>query len=282
MMSKIALLTDSTCDIPGELMNKLSIHFMPLKIIFNKREYQDRIDITPDEVYQKFDEEIPSTSMPNLDEFKSKFLELKEKGFTHIIAIHISSGLSSTYNIARMAGEEIEGLLVEVVDSKCLSMGLGRLVLYARELIDQDNLEFSEIVKMIKDKIEKIDLFFIVDTLKYLIEGGRIGKVKGAIGKLFNIKPIISINGDGEYFSFSKARSRKKSIDTMYKIAKKRIREGLCTVDIMHANAREEARDLLARLEKLENVKDTFFGEISPAMAVHAGPGLIGVCITKE
>lgn len=281
MKSKIALITDSTCDLPKELMEKLSIEFFPLKIIYKDSEYKDRIDIEPGDIYRRFDEEIPKTSMPGPVDIKEKFLQLKEKGFSHIIVIHISGGLSGTYNISKMISKEIKDLTIEVLDSKMLSMGLGRLVLYAKNIIDEGQLEFNEIVNKIKEKINDIDLYFVVKTLKYLKEGGRIGKVKGTIGQLLNIKPIISIDEDGQYYTYDNSRSRKKSLTKLYDIAKEKILEGFCKVDIMHADAEDEAHNLLEKFKKLSNVKETFFGEISPAMAVHAGPGLIGVCITK-
>ena len=281
MENKIAILTDSTSDLSKEILNELSIEFLPLKIIYKSGQFLDRIDINPSEIYAKFNEEIPTTSMPGPSDFKEKFMELKEKGFTHVLAIHISSGLSSTPNISKMVSEQIDGITIEVVDSKLLSMGLGRLVLYARKLIDDGNLEFKEIVDKTREKINDIELNFIVKTLKYLKEGGRIGKVKGTIGELLNIKPIISINEDGEYYSADMARSRKSSINKLYKIAKEKIMKGMCYVDVMHADAEKEAKELLNRLKESENVKEALLGEISPAMVVHAGPGLIGVCVTS-
>src|SRR6056297_2037050 len=128
MENKIAILTDSTSDLSKEILNELSIEFLPLKIIYKSGQFLDRIDINPSEIYAKFNEEIPTTSMPGPSDFKEKFMELKEKGFTHVLAIHISSGLSSTPNISKMVSEQIDGITIEVVDSKLLSMGLGRLV----------------------------------------------------------------------------------------------------------------------------------------------------------
>lgn len=281
MKSKIALVTDSTCDLPGEILKELSIEFLPLKIIYGDKEYEDRVNITPNDVYRRFDEEIPTTSMPGPSEIKNKFLNLKEKGFTHIISIHISSGLSGTYKISKMVSREIKGLTVEVIDSKMLSMGLGRLVLYAKKLIDEGKLSFEEIVNKIRKKIDDVDIYFVVKTLKYLKKGGRIGKVKGTIGELLNIKPIISIDDDGQYYTYDHSRSRKKSISKLFELAKSKIVEGICQVDVMHADAEDEAKKLMEKFKKLPNVKETFFGEISPAMVVHAGPGLIGVCVTR-
>ncbi len=280
MANKIALVTDSTCDLSADMLKDLSIKFLPLKIIYKEGQFLDRININPKDIYKRFKEEIPSTSMPGPGEIKEKFMELKEKGFTNILAIHISTGLSSTANISKMVSKEMDDLTVEVIDSKLLSMGLGRLVLYAKNLIEEENLDFEEIVEKTRAKINDIDLHFIVKTLKYLKEGGRIGKVRGAIGELLNIKPIISINDMGEYYTVDKSRSRKSSINKLYNIAEKKIMKGKCYVDVMHADAKEEAEELLNRFKELTNVKETTLAEISPAMVVHAGPGLIGVCVT--
>ncbi len=281
MSEKIAVLTDSTCDIPAEIMEERNIEFLPLKVIYQDGEYLDRIDIQPSEIYDYFAQEIPSTSMPGPEDFKKFFNKLKNEGYTHIISIHISSGLSATYNIGKMAAKEIEGVEIEVIDSKGLSMALGRLVLYADDLIKEQELGFKQIVKKVKDKVQDIDVFFVVKTLKYLKEGGRIGKISGTIGELLSIKPIISIDDEGVYYNYDKARGRKKSLKKLQQIVKDKISSGLFTVDVMHANAREEAEKLFANLKDLPNIKDSYFGEISPVMAVHAGPGLIGVAILK-
>ncbi|MFW6287755.1 MAG: DegV family protein, partial [bacterium] len=132
MENKIALITDSTCDLPREVLENLGIKVWPLKIIYKDGEYQDRVNIELKEIYQRFDKEIPSTSMPSPAEMQTTFQELKDEGFTHVIVILISSGLSGTYNVCKMASDNFDGLEIEVIDSKLLSLGLGRLVLYAR------------------------------------------------------------------------------------------------------------------------------------------------------
>jgi DegV family protein with EDD domain len=280
MNQKIALLTDSTSDIPREVLEEKNIHSLPLKIIYKDEEYTDRVDIQPEEIYNRFAEEIPTTSMPSPSDVQKKLLELKEKGITHVIAIHISSGLSGTYNMVRMIAQQVEGITVEVIDSKALSMGLGRLVLYAAELIEE-GLSFNDIIEKINDKMKNTDIFFVVKTLKYLIEGGRIGKVSGTIGELLNLKPIISIDEEGQYYTLKKSRGRKKSINAIYNIVRDKIKEGISTVDVMHGAACEEAKELLEKVKKLDNVKETFFGQIGPSMVVHTGPGLIGVIVSK-
>ena len=282
MEEKIAIVTDSTCDLSVKLMEEKNIHFLPLKIIYQEGEYLDRVDIQPGEIYEHFEQEIPSTSMPGPEEFKEIYQKLEEEGFTHIISLHISSGLSATVNVGKMAAKEIENIEIEVIDSKGLSMALGRLVLYCSDLIEQQELSFQEIVKMVRAKVEAIDVYFVVKTLKYLKKGGRIGKITGTIGEILSIKPIISIDEDGVYYNFDKARGRRKSLVRLTEIARDKISQGKCYVDIMHADAEKEAREVYNKLKNLDKVKETYFGEISPVMAVHAGPGLIGVAITRE
>ena len=279
MKNKIGLMTDSSSDLSKDVFNNTIIEFLPLKIIYSDGEYLDKVNISPGDVYQRFNEEIPTTSMPGPDEFKEKFKEFKKKGYTHIISIHISSGLSSTPEICKMVSNEFDDLTIEVIDSKLLSMGLGRLVLYSKNLIEKGNLDFAEIVKKTREKINDIELNFIVKTLKYLKKGGRIGKVKGTIGEVLNIKPIISIDDDGQYYTTGRTRGRKNSLNKLYQMAKKKIDKGLSYVDVMHADAKKEAKELQSRLQKLKNVKGSILGEISPAMVVHAGPGLIGVVV---
>lgn len=283
MNEKTAILTDSTCDLSSELLAELPIKVLPLKVIYSDKEYQDRVDIAPEDIYEQFETEIPTTSMPSPEEVKQALLKLKDEGYSNIIAIHISSGLSGTYNTVQMVSKQIDDLNTTVIDSKSLSMGLGRLVLYASDLIAA-GLPFSELVSKVKAKVDSIETFFVVKTLKYLKEGGRIGKVRGTIGELLNIKPIISINEDGEYYTYDKTRGRKRSINKLYNIAKTKIKESFdkVKVDVMHSGSIEEAENLINKFKSLSNVTDAVLGQLGPAMIVHAGPGLIGVAITPE
>ncbi|MGM0498982.1 MAG: DegV family protein [Bacillota bacterium] len=282
MKEKIAVVTDSTSDLTKEQLEQYGITSIPLKVIYSDSQFHDRVDITPAEVYESFEREIPTTSMPSPQEIMDVYNELKEEGYTHIISIHISSGLSATYSNCMMVADQIEGIEVEVIDSKMLSKGLGRLVLYADDLIKDEDLSFNEIIEKVEAKKDKIEVFFVVETLKYLKKGGRIGKVSGTIAEFLNIKPIIAIDDEGEYFTFDKIRGRKRSLKKMYSIIKDRLKEGKeYVVDVMNAAAEEEAQGLLDKFKQLSQVKETYFSEISPVMVVHTGPGLIGVVLTE-
>jgi len=282
MKEKIAVVTDSTSDLTKEDLEKYGIKSIPLKVIYSDAQYHDRVDINPAEVYESFEREIPTTSMPSPQEIMDVYNELKDEGYTHIISIHISSGLSATYSNCMMVADQIEGIEVEVVDSKMLSKGLGRLVMYTNSLVEKGELSFAEIIKKTEAKKDKIEVFFVVETLKYLKKGGRIGKVSGTIAEFLNIKPIIAIDEEGEYFTFDKVRGRSRSLKKMYSIIKDKIEEGKeYVVDVMNAAAEEEAKGLLDKFKDLKQVKETYFSEISPVMVVHTGPGLIGVVLTE-
>lgn len=282
MEEKIAIVTDSTSDLRKDELNKYGIHSIPLKVIYKDRQYHDRVDITPSEVYENMETEIPTTSMPSPQEIDDVYSRLRDEGYTHIISVHISAGLSATYSNCRMVADQIEGIEVEVVDSQMLSKGLGRLALYAADLVFAEQYSFNEIVKKVEAKKDKIETLFVVETLKFLKKGGRIGKVSGTIAELLNIKPIISIDADGEYYTYDKIRGRSRSLKKMFEIMKSKIKEKKrYIVDIVHAAAEEEAEKIRDKFNELPTIEETFIGEISPVMVVHTGPGLIGLVLTE-
>lgn len=280
-MKKIALVTDSTCDLPGKIINKYDIKIMPLKVIYSDGEYKDKIDIEPEDIYQRFSEEIPKTSLPLLGDCIALFESLKSEGYTHLIVTTISSGLSGTINMMKNAKNTVEGLEIEIIDSKSLSMGLGYPVLEGAKELEKTN-DYTKTIQKIKDVISKTDTFYVVETLEYLKKGGRIGRVEGTIGELLKIKPIISINEDGVYYTYKKVRGRNRSIKVIYDIVKERASKSKINVAVAHGNAYDEAMGLLDNIKKIKNVVETTFTQISPVLVVHTGPGLIGVIISER
>lgn len=280
IMVKTAIVTDSTSDLSEELLKKYDIKLLPLRVIYSNGEYKDRIDITPEEIYARFNEEIPSTSLPSPQEALELFEKLKEEGYTHVIVVAISSGISGTMNMIKSVVDSVEGLIIEVIDSKSLTMGLGFPVIEgARELQKTGN--FDSAVKKIREAIAKTKVFYVVKTLDYLRKGGRIGKVEGTIGEFLDLKPIISINEEGIYYSYKKVRGRNKSIEKLYEIVKDYVSEKRANIAVAHGNALEEAQALLTRIKELANVNEVYFTQISPVLVVHTGPGTLGVIISE-
>lgn len=276
--TKIAIVTDSACDLEPEIIREYGIEVLPLHILYHDREFRDRVDITPQEVYDTLEQEVPKTSLPSPAEIMDVFNRLRDQKVTHVLAVHISSGLSGTYQAVSAIAQEFKDMVIEVIDSKSLSMGLGFPVIEAaRE--SRRTLEFDQVVSTTKRVIEQIKAFYVISTLEYLKKGGRIGYVAGTIGELLNIKPIISINEEGKYFTYAKVRGREPSLKKLTDVLCDHVRETLSNVAIVHGGAETEARVLEKIAQEHPNIKEVFFGQISPAMGVHTGPGLVGVLV---
>ncbi|GAB6179192.1 DegV family protein [Desulfotomaculum defluvii] len=282
MEEKVAIVTDSTCDLDKEAVDKYNIYVLPLKVIYSEQEeYIDRVNIEPQEIYDRMPGEIPSTSLPSPASIVNLFKKLEAEGFTHIISIHISSGLSGTYNAVRTIARDFKNIIIEVIDSKALSLGLGIPVIEAAKTYKK-TLSFEAALNKAKDTINNTKIFFVVATLDYLKKGGRIGYVAGTIGEIMQIKPIISINEEGKYYTFDKIRGRKKSLQRLFEIANEDIKENKRnTIAVMHGGAPEETKDLLLRFKDLKQITKYYTGQVGPVIGVHTGPGLIGVCISK-
>lgn len=280
-MTKIAIVSDSTSDLTEEIVREYDIKILPLRVVYSDtEEYRDRTEITPEDIYKRFDKDIPSTSLPSPEDTMELFKKLEQEGYTHVIVATISTGLSGTLNMIRNVAEDFKSMVFEIIDSKALTMGLGFPVLEGAKELQKSN-DFQKTVQKIKDTIQHTEVYFMVKTLEYLIKGGRIGRVEGTIGELLNIKPIISINEQGVYYTFKKVRGRNKSIEEIFTLVKEKAKDKMLNVAVAHGNAQEEAFALLERIKELKNVKDTIFTQISPVMVVHTGPGLIGVVISE-
>ena len=280
-MSKIALITDSTSDVDKEMIEKYDLKVLPLRIIYKDREYIDRVTITPKEVYDNFAYEIPSTSLPSMQDMEDMYLKLEEEGYTHAIAVIISANLSGTYNTLRLVSENHPSIETCVFDSKSLTIGEAAIVEECGEMI-KSGKSFDEIVEALPEIQSRVTVYYAVDTLKYLIKGGRIGKVSGTIGEILNIKPIISINSDGVYYTYAKAKGKKKAISKLVDIAREALELTPCKIWVMHGGAYEEVKPFSETIAALPNITRLSFGEISPVAGVHTGPGLLGIIIVKE
>ena len=224
-MDKIALVTDSTSDLLPADIDRYNIRVLPLRILYKNKEYIDRVDITPEEVYSRMPTEVPSTSLPSMEDLHNLFEGLMEKGYTQAIIISISSGLSGTLNSINLISKEYPKIKCCIFDSKALSMATGAIVLECAQMIEAGET-YQKIVDTLPSIRNRIKVYFILDTLTYLIKGGRIGKVSGIIGETLSIKPIISINDDGIYYTYAKVVGRRKSIEMLKEIARESLKNG--------------------------------------------------------
>jgi DegV family protein with EDD domain len=279
---KIAILVDSGTDVPREYRDRYHMYMAPLTILYKDVEYRDGIDIQPEDVYARFPEEIPSTSLPNPSFVADLFKQINADGYHKVIVVAISSGLSGTYQMFKSFGPTPEGLEAHYVDTKNIGVGSGFSAIRAGELIEQ-GCSFAEVCHQVEAAVGNTKLFFCVSTLDYLRKGGRIGLVSAVLGSILDLKPVISCNADGIYYIMAKARGRKKSLQTaLAKAVEFGVGAKDYAITVMHGDAREEAAALLASLkERLPKHRFVIEGQITPVLVVHTGPGLIGIGIQR-
>jgi DegV family protein with EDD domain len=280
-LNRIALITDSTSDLNQEQIERFNINVLNLRIIYKDREYIDRVEITPEEVYNNLSVEVPTTSLPSIEDIDKLLTKLENEGYTHAIVVTISSGLSGTFNSVKLMSENHKKMKIHVFDSLALSMAAGAIVLECGEMINSGK-NFEEIIEKLPSIRDRIKLYFVLDTLQYLIKGGRIGKVSGTIGELLNIKPIISVNEEGVYYTYTKVRGRKQSIGKLIDIIAEKLSKRRGKIWVVHGGAMKEGKELFESMSKLNNINEISFGDISPVAGVHTGPGLLGVIVMED
>ncbi|GAB7308338.1 MULTISPECIES: DegV family protein [Enterococcus] len=275
---KIALLVDSGTDVPAEIMSQYGMYMLPLQIIYKDRTYTDKVDITAEEIYQRLPQEIPSTSLPDGETINKIFDRIKADGYEQVLAVTISSGLSGTYNVVRLMGEQRNDLDIFVLDTKNIGIGAGLQAIRAAELLTE-GITWQELKEQLLQEVVRNKVFFNVATLEYLQKGGRIGLVASILGNALKLNPIISCNDEGIYYTVAKSRGRKKSLDKTVELVKQYIgNHKQFRLAVAQGDALAEAKEMKTRLEQeFPQVKEIFFGQISPALVVHTGPGLLGV-----
>ena len=275
---KTAVLTDSASNLSVEFIRAHSNLFViPLMIVIDGVEYRDQTEITALEVYQKLDTSSVSTSLPLASDLREALTTIKKQGYTDVIAINISSGLSGTFNSFRLTFEEEKDLNIVHFDSLTLAAQEGFIVAYALELIDS-NTPIKDIISALGDLRFKDSIaFYTINTLKYLKHGGRIGKVEGTIGDLLHIKPIITVNDDqGVYVTLSKAFGIKRALLRMKAILIEKFQDHQIDLVIHYGNNEEEAKDLEVKLKQSQlNIRHIDLERLTPVLGVHTGPDMI-------
>ncbi|WP_438446765.1 DegV family protein [Gorillibacterium sp. sgz5001074] len=277
-MSAIRIVTDSTSDIPHGLRQELGIEMVPLKVHFGDETYLDSITIDSDTFYRKLSEApaLPTTSQPSPMDFLEVYRRLAAEPGTQIISIHLSSTFSGTYQSANLAKSmmEEEGDIT-LVDSLSATYGIGLLVVAAARAAREGQSK-EEILSMIERLRSETSLYFLVDTLEYLHKGGRIGKASAVFGALLNIKPILSIDSEGEVASVDKVRGSKRAVARIIELLKER-HSGPVRVTIAHAACLQQAEELGAMLGEHFDVTEHLITTIGPVIGAHVGNGTLGV-----
>nr|MDD6335621.1 DegV family protein [bacterium] len=276
MNNKIAIITDSACDLTTQQLETLNIYMIPLRIIYGDTQYRDRLDITPEEVYARMPEEVPTTSLPSEEDIQNVFDRAYADGCREAIVITLSSGLSGTFNRLRLFAQAQDRLTVHMMDTRILSMGEGLMVLEAARARDE-GLDAPAILERLEQmRAHKLMGLYVIRTLEYLRKGGRIGKVEGTIGTLLHIKPVIGMTEDGVYTTITKAISYSQALQRMQDEFRKRYEGKSIRLAIVHGSAQQEAERFSAVFPSFCNVVERFLMPIGPALGIHTGPGLVG------
>ena len=273
---KIAIVTDSTCDLPDALLAENHIHVVPMRIVYETREYRDRMDITAERVYELLEQEVPKTSLPLTADVMQILDGLMAQGYTDVVYLSISAGLSGSYNLIRLLIQEYSGFHIEVVDTTTLSMGLGFLVLEAAREAKRTG-DSAAVVERVNRIRERMSTVFVIKTLEYLKKGGRIGKVEAGIGGLLDIKPIIGVGLDGVYHTLAKVRGFRNSVQRMLAMVSDEYRGKRVNVAVVHGSSHAEAQALLEEIRKVATVCEGYISQVGPALGIHTGPGLLGI-----
>jgi DegV family protein with EDD domain len=282
MIEKIAILTDSGSDVPKEIVRKLGIFVLPLQVNYKAQSFSDGVDIDAQTIYEGLTTEVPTTSLPTGKVVSDTLSKIEKQGYTHILAVVLSSGLSGTHNMIRLMADQSK-LPMKVIDSKNIGIGSGLSVIKAAQWAN-DGFSFIELIDKVEAIIEKTKVYFVLSTLEYLQKGGRIGKVSAFVGQTLDLKPIITCNDEGIYATITKVRGRKGSLTKIKEIAIAYAEGGKnINIAFAHGNAMEEILKIKTDvLSRVQNVKNTYLGPVSPALGVHTGPGLIGIAVQIE
>lgn len=279
----IAIVTDSTCDIPQELIEKHNIHMVPLSVHFGESYFLDRLTIMPDQFYKLLDSSqvYPSTAQPAYKEFFNKYSFLSSH-YNSIIGIHISGNMSGTFSNSSKAAHTVSGYtgkFIQVINSKRISSGLGLLVLRAVQSLEE-GAGHDQIAALIPQWSANTHMFVSSKTIKYMIKSGRVSYTKGLLGSMLNLKPVVTVNNEGRTETFGKpfteSGSRKLVMDSVRKLV---ANNKVWGYSISHAKNMETANWYRDQMLEITGMEPVFINDASPVLGVNVGPGVVALSV---
>lgn len=276
-MSKVALVTDSTTYLPKEYLDKYGIRVSPAVVIWSGEELMDGVDILPEEFYTRLQtaREMPGTSQATPAAMKEIFDELLAEGYD-ILGIFIAQKLSGMYASAIQAVAMLPNENIEVIDSVTASMGAGWPILKAAQAA-AEGAGLAECKAIAEKALENVGIVLMVDTLKFLHRGGRIGGAQRFLGTALKLKPILELV-NGEFVGLERVRTRRKALNRLVELLEERIgNRSPVHLAVLHANAQDVAQDLLEKTVARIKPVEAIITDVSPAVGAHMGPGTVGL-----
>ncbi|HKV87872.1 MAG TPA: DegV family protein [Candidatus Dormibacteraeota bacterium] len=275
MKRRFAVVTDSTADLPDEWRDRYGIEVVPLKVVFGTETFRDRIDISHEEFFRRLtaSTKLPTTSAPSPGDFAEVFKRLATE-YEACISIHIGAQLSATAEAARVGAQQVDGFPVTVIDSGTVTMPIAFLCRVAAE-----SASVEEATAAVEERVPKCRVLALLDTLRYLEMGGRIGRAQAAIGTMLDLKPLLLVV-DREIKPVDRVRTRSRAIPRMIEHFR-----GDLPVEhmaVMHAQAADEAEQIAADLRKEFPDAEIPIGQIGSVLGTHTGPKAMGLVYIKR
>jgi DegV family protein with EDD domain len=278
----IRIVSDSTCDLPQELVNRFEIEIVPAVVCFGSQKYLSGIDIDRELFYRKLEQEdvVPTTSQPSPGQFLEAYKELASDGHS-ILVVTCSAGASGVYQSAMLAKSKLPEADIEVIDSMSVSAGAGLLILAAAQAIQAGNSK-KEVVALVERIRERLYVYATVPTLKYLRLSGRVRRAQELFASVLDIKPILAIRG-GLIEPVDKVRTRRKSLERVLELMVEAVGgDGRIVAGLAHANVAGEAAWLEERVQELFDCEELLVVDAGMAITALAGPGLLGMVAYKS
>jgi DegV family protein with EDD domain len=279
MSNSIALITDSSCDIPQSLIEQYEIDIIPLGVVWGDKVFRDRVDLSPEEFYQRLttEKQFPKSTQPTPADVEKVYRDAIERGAKEIVVVAISSAMSGTWQLVQQIGQQMP-VPIHVVDAKGPTMTVGWQTLAAARIRELGGNAMDMVAAAAK-ACSKMVQIVCLDTLEFLHRGGRIGTATRFIGSLLDLKPIVLVNHKtGTVESLAQARTRKKSIEVFYSRFFEMLGSGKQHVAILHGNAQEEAAALAERIQQEIKPVELIVNITGPVMGIHTGPRALALC----
>jgi DegV family protein with EDD domain len=274
LRARFRVVTDSTADVLPEWRDRYGMEVVPLNVVFDNRSFRDRVDLSDEEFFARLKaaSRLPTTSAPAPGEFAAVYERLSHE-CDGVISIHLGGSLSGTVESARLGASTLQGFPVHVVDSESLTICVGFLCRVAAEA---PTLE--EAVRRVQERVPRLRILALLDTLRYLEMGGRINRAQAMIGSVLDLKPIMGVS-EGRIRPLDRVRTRRKALGRLVELFRQDL--PVEQVAVMHAQAPEEAAELRSRVKAELDQVDVEISQIGPVLGTHIGPGAVGIAYVR-
>ena len=278
---KLAVITDSSAYLEAKILQRENLFILDIPVNIDGQEYVEGVNLTAQEFYEKMarSSELPKTSQPSIAKLDEILSSLKEKGYTHVLGLFLSSGISGFHQNIQYMTDEFEGLRIAFPDTRITSAPLGFMVESVFQWVEQGD-DFESILEKVTEQIENTSAFIMVDDLDHLVKGGRLSNGAAVLGNLLSIKPILYFNDQGVIEVYEKVRTEKKATKRLVEIVKETTSNGNYRIVVIHGNAPQKAADLRQLLIDGGVATDISIATFGSVIGTHLGEGSIALGYT--